>query len=228
MKAWFDEQRLTMINSACEKVLSPQIQGPLSFSDVIQIAAYIERSNTPPTTKNSMVDLSKHNIDILSELAQAIVAEAVATFDDNTITTFIYGSDVEDVLDFTTVDEDVTPSYIGDKLAKLPERIEAHIKSFAEGDSFVLASPLIISVMQSAGKSKFASSNESAFRGPNNTLMVGNICSMGSDKKTPVYSYIPNLYQRNDDEDIIIIGNYISGRDAATTRKLTVRNLSFA
>lgn len=45
MKNWFDEKRIEMLNKACLKVLSPQVQGALSFADVMVIRIPQYRSN---------------------------------------------------------------------------------------------------------------------------------------------------------------------------------------
>jgi len=228
MKTWFDEKRMDMLNSACEQVLSPQVQDALSFADVIQLAGLLESHNNESVRRNAVADLSQHDVDIGAELRQAIVAEVVADFDNKTIGNFTWGAEKEHVLDLSEEDVDITPlkpAYVGDKLAVIPEKMRKILNYFPDdGKGFVLATPLMISVLQSAAKSVFAQSTEGTFRGPNNTMLVGHI------DLAPVYSYLPSYSfgTTSTDEDLIILGNYQTGKDGAVTQRLIVKNLSFA
>lgn len=226
MKTWFDERRMQMLNDACEQVLSPQVQGTLTFVDIMQLAAYLESHNVESTIKNTVADLANHDVDALSEIAQAIVAETVRMFDSKTIANFTWGAEKEHVLDLSVrEDGSETPEYVGDRLAKISEKIKKIIDYFPEdGENFILCTPLMISVLQSANKTTYVNSEGEAFKGPNYTMLVGTL------DKTDVYSYLPDypFGTASDDEDLVLIGNYQKTKDSAVTQRLVVKNLSFA
>ena len=227
MKTWFDEKRIEMLNKACEQVLSPQIQGPLSFADVIQLAGLLESHNNESVRRNAAADLAQHDVDIGAELRQAIIAEVVANFDNKTIGNFTWGAEKEHVMDLS---EDagvapLTPAYVGDRLSAIQVKVKKITDYFPDdGKSFILCTPLIISVLQSAAKSVFVPTGESPFKGPNYIMLVGEL------NKVPIYSYLSEYkFGANPtDEDLIIIGNYQKDKDSATTQRLIVKNLSLA
>ena len=223
MKNWFDGKRIEMLNSACEVVLSPQIQGPLSFADVIRIAGLLESHNTEATIRNAIkIETGEIADDTLNEMSKALVAETVQMFDSKTISNLRWGAEKEHVIDLSKGGDE--PAYIGDKWAVIPEKMKKIIDYFPDdGKSFILCTPLILSILQSAADAVFVQEREEAFKGPNNIMLVG------AYNKTPVYSYLPDFpFSVNvTDEDLIIIGNYQKGKDSATTQRLIVKNLSF-
>jgi len=224
MKTWFDEKRMEMLNNACEQVLSPQIQGALSFADVIQLAGLLESHNNESVRRNTVAELSQHNIDIDAELRQALVADVVADFDNKTIGNFTWGAEKEHVMDLSkdSNGEETPAAYVGDRLAVISEKIKKIVDYFPEdGKSFILCTPLMISVFQSAAKTKYVA-QEDAFKGPNYIALVGAL------DKTPLYSYLPSYHfgASSNDDDMILIGNYQETKDGATTQRLIVKNLS--
>lgn len=225
MKTWFDKHRMDMLNSACEKVLSPQVQGDLSFADIIQLAGLLESHNNESVRRNTAADLSLHDIEIGSELRQAIVAETVAGFDKKTIGNFTWGAEKEHVLDLKSVDAPEKDTFIGDRLKNISQKMRKILNYFPDdGDNFVLCTPLMISVLQSATDATYAPAVEGEFKGPNNTMLVGHADG------APVYSYLQDYtygQTPNHEEDLIILGNYQKGKDGAVTHRLLVQNLSF-
>lgn len=231
MKNWFDEKRIEMLNKACEQVLSPQVQGPLSFADVIQLAGLLESHNTEATIRNAIkIETGEIADDTLNEMSKALVAETVQRFDSKTISNFTWGAEKEHVMDLS---EPRTfgnapapaPTYVGDKLAVIPEKMRKILNYFPEdGENFVLATPVAISLLQCAEKAEFVASSEGAFKGPNNTMLVGYI------DEVPIYSYFADYAVAIDpnDEDFIILGNYQKSKDAAVTQRLLVKNISFS
>ncbi len=223
MKTWFDEKRMEMLNSACEQVLSPQVQGPLSFVDVIQLSSLIESHNNDAVRRNSTVDLSYHNIDINEELTKAMVADAVAVFDNKTIGNFTWGAEKEHILDLAEVVEVTAtkPAYVGDRLSIVTKKINKILNYFPDDDEkFIMASPMMISVFRSATDARFVQSTEPAFKGPNSIMLVGSVDG------TPVYSYLPSTGTR-DEDDLIILGTYQTSAESAMTQRLIVKNFSF-
>ena len=228
MKNWFDEKRIEMLNKACEQVLSPQIQGPLSFADVIQLAGLLESHNNESVRRNAAADLAPLDVDFGAELRQALVAEVVADFDNKTIGNFTWGAEKEHVMDLSkdADGEESKPAYVGDRLSAIQVKVKKITDYFPDdGESFILCTPLIISVLQSAATSVFVSiADENPFRGPNYIMLIGEL------NKVPIYSYLSEYKFGADpnDEELIIIGNYQKGKDSATTQRLIVKNLSLA
>ena len=84
------------------------------------------------------------------------------------------------------------PAYVGDRLANLGviiNRVANEIgrKTRRGVGNFIVVSPMVVSVLQSAAKSVFAPAVDGSFKGPNNTMLVGTL--NGSIK---VYSYLWN------------------------------------
>lgn len=229
MKNWFDEMRVEMLNKACEKVLSPQVQGALSFADIIQIAGLLESHNTEATIRNAIKFEEggiSGDIDLISEMSQAIMAEAVQMFDSKTISNFTWGAEKEHILDLSEDGDSIpsTPVYIGDKLSIIPEKIKKIVCYFPDdGESFILCTPVMLSILQACTKSTFVADTKEAFKGPNNIMLVGSLDNI------PIYSYLADYKFGSDpnDEDLILIGNYQKGKDGAVTQRLLVKNISF-
>lgn len=189
----------------------------------------LESHNTEATIRKAIrIDTGDihGDIDIISEMSQAIIAETVQMFDSKIISNFTWGSEKEHILDLSEgIDEEpVTPIYIGDKFAIIPEKIQKIINYFPDdSESFILCTPLMISILQSCTKSTFKASKEEASKGPNNTMLVGSM------NKVPMYSYLADYKfgAEPNDEDLILIGNYQKGKDGAVTQRLLVKNISF-
>lgn len=152
-------------------------------------------------TIEAMQDLnSQHGLDLESEMTQALSAEIVQEIDQEiiadlialagTVSTFdgagngIYSSSV--------ANGNYRPAFIGDRLANLGVLINRVANEIARktrrgAGNFVVVSPLVVSVLQSASKSVFAPAIEGSFKGPNNTMLVGTL--NGTIK---VYSYLWN------------------------------------
>ena len=84
------------------------------------------------------------------------------------------------------------PSFVGDRLANVGPIInyvanEIARKTRKGAGNFVVVSPMMVSVLQSASKSVFAPAVQGSFKGPNNTMLVGTL--NGTIK---VYSYLWN------------------------------------
>jgi hypothetical protein len=173
-----------------------------------QIASFLSELD------NDENDARVRMIDIDDEVAQALSAEAVQMFDRDTINRFIGGAEERHVLDM----EKVTAGegeFIGDKLRAVADEIIRIAESeYNDGESFLIVSPLMISILQSASNTMYAPAVEGAFKGPNNTMLVGQLIE--GELKIPIYSYIYGMdfYGRFDDvdkpgnSDTLILGNY--------------------
>jgi hypothetical protein len=208
MSKWFEENRTKMFKRACKNVLLPQICGELSMEQKEQIAGFLSELD------NDANDSRVRMIGIGDEVAQALSAEAVQMFDSDTINRFIGGAEERHVLDMKNVT--VEPGeFIGDKLRSIADEI-IHIaeSEYSEGESFLIVSPLMISILQSASKTSYAPSIEGAFKGPNNTMLVGHLVE--GELRIPIYSYLfgMDFYGRFDEvdkpgnSDTLILGNY--------------------
>lgn len=143
-------------------------------------------------TFEAMQDLSnQHGLDIEAELAQVLSAQITNDIDfeilndllrlAGTVRTFNAGA----VAGFT-------PTFIGDRFANLAAvinevRNEIGRKTRIAIGNFMVASPQIISMLQTASRSVFAPAIEGSFKGPTNNHLAG---TLNGDLK--VYSYLWN------------------------------------
>jgi hypothetical protein len=129
-------------------------------------------------TIESMQDLSsQHGLDLEAEITQALSAEIVHEIDNEIVTDLIRLAGTTETFDmagsFTGV-----PHYVGDRHAILGVLInkvanEIAAKTRRGAGNFIVVSPQIVSVLQSAAKSVFAPAVSGSFEGPNNTRLVG-------------------------------------------------------
>jgi hypothetical protein len=143
-------------------------------------------------TIEAMQDLSsQHGLDLEAEITQALSAEIVHEIDNEIVTDLIKLAGTTETFDmngsFTGV-----PHYVGDRHAILGVLInkvanEIAAKTRRGAGNFIVVSPQIVSVLQSAAKSVFAPAVSGSFEGPNNTRLVGIL--NGSIK---VYSFVFN------------------------------------
>lgn len=87
------------------------------------------------------------------------------------------------------------PTFVGDRFANLGAQInwvcnEIARKTRRGAGNFIVVSPMVVSLLQTAAKSVFAPAIEGSFKGPNNTMLVGTL--NGTIK---VYSYLWNQAQ---------------------------------
>jgi len=146
-------------------------------------------------TIEAMQDLNaQHGLDLENEMTQALSAEIVQEIDGEIINdlTALAGTVATFDGSLAGAPGNYTPAYVGDRLANLAPMInyvcnEIGRKTRRGAGNFVVLSPMMVSVLQTAAKSVFAPSTEGSFKGPNNTMLVGTL--NGSIK---VYSYLWN------------------------------------
>lgn len=129
-------------------------------------------------TIEAMQDLSsQHGLDLEAEITQALSAEIVHEIDNEIVTDLIRLAGTTETFDmagnFTGV-----PHYVGDRHAVLGVLInkvanEIAAKTRRGSGNFIVVSPQVVSVLQSAAKSVFAPAVSGSFEGPNNTRLVG-------------------------------------------------------
>lgn len=151
-------------------------------------------------TIEAMQDLNaQHGLDLESEMTQGLSAEIVQEIDSEIIGDLIALAGTTAVFDGSGAGVygggaggNYAPAYIGDRLANLGVLVnfvanEIGRRTRRGSANFMVASPMIVSVLQSAAKSVFAPAVSGSFKGPNNTMLVGTL--NGTIK---VYSYLWN------------------------------------
>ncbi len=126
----------------------------------------------------AMQDISsQHGLDLESEIAAALSAEIVHELDAEVVSDLLQLAGNTATFDmggsFTGV-----PNYVGDRHAVLGVLINKVANDIARktrrgAGNFVVVSPAVVSVLQSASKSVFAPAVSGSFEGPNNTKLVG-------------------------------------------------------
>ena len=145
-------------------------------------------------TVEAMQDLkSQHGLDLESELTQIISSEIVQEIDSEILSDLIALAGTVTAYDYQTVaTTGYQPAYLGDRFANLGVVINAVCNEIARktrrgAGNFIVVSPMVVSILQSAAKSVFAPAVSGSFKGPNNTMLVGTL--NGTIK---VYSYLWN------------------------------------
>lgn len=146
-------------------------------------------------TVEAMQDLkSQHGLDLESELTQVVSAEIVQEIDSEILSDLLALAGTVGTYDYATIGigPQYQPAYLGDRFANLGVVINAVANEIARKTrrgpaNFIVVSPMVVSILQSAAKSVFAPAVEGSFKGPNNTMLVGTL--NGTIK---VYSYLWN------------------------------------
>lgn len=146
-------------------------------------------------TVEAMQDLkSQHGLDLESELTQVVSAEIVQEIDSEILSDLLALAGTVASYDYNTIGlgPQYQPAYLGDRFANLGVIINAVANEIARKTrrgpgNFIVVSPMVVSLLQSAAKSVFAPAVAGSFKGPNNTMLVGTL--NGTIK---VYSYLWN------------------------------------
>jgi len=146
-------------------------------------------------TVEAMQDLkSQHNLNLETELTQVVSAEIVQEIDSEILSDLIALAGTVGTYDYATIGlgPQYQPAYLGDRFANLGIVINAVCQEIARKTrrgpgNFIVVSPMVVSILQSAAKSVFAPAVAGSFKGPNNSMLVGTL--NGTIK---VYSYLWN------------------------------------
>lgn len=157
-------------------------------------------------TIEAMQDLNaQHGMDVESEMTSAISAEIVQEIDAEILTDLKGLAGTTATYDGATAGI-YTPAFAGDRHANLQVIInwvanEIGRKTRRGSANWIVVPPVLVSVLQSAGKSVFAPSTEGSFKGPNNSMLVGTL--NGTIK---VYSYLWDQAQPGAATTEILVG----------------------
>jgi hypothetical protein len=141
-------------------------------------------------TPEAMQDLkASHGLDLEAEITSSLSSAIVSEIDNEIINDLIALAGTTDSFDMAGTFTGV-PNYVGDRHAVLGVLINKISNEIARKTrrgpaNWIVVSPLVVSVLQSASKSVFAPAVAGSFDGPNNTKLVGTL--NGSIK---VYTYI--------------------------------------
>jgi len=168
-------------------------------------------------TIEAMQDLqAQHGLDLENEMTKALSAEIVQEIDNEIITDLqaLAGTVANFDGSLPAVAGYYRPTFVGDRLANLGVMInyvanEIARKTRRGAGNFIVVSPMIVSVLQSAAKSVFAPAIQGSFKGPNNTMLAGTL--NGTIK---VYTYLWNQSRTTDSmlpiqgtgDDTILVG----------------------
>jgi hypothetical protein len=143
-------------------------------------------------TIEAMQDLnSQHGMDLESELTKGLSAEIVQEIDAEIISDLLALAGTATTFDLTTTGGSTyAPAFIGDRFANLGAKINYVANNIAQktrmgAGNYIVCSPMIVSVLQTASKSVFAPAIEGQFKSPNNNYLAGTLNGV-----IKVYSYI--------------------------------------
>lgn len=169
-------------------------------------------------TLEAMQDMnSQHGLNIEDEMTRALSADIVQEIDQEIITDLMSLAGTVTTFDGAgggTYSANYTPAYLGDRFANLGVIINYVANEIARktrrGEAnFIVVSPMIVSVLQSASKSVFAPAVDGSFKGPNNTMLAGTL-----NGRIKVYTYLFNQAGANQEvgsggtgvDDQILVG----------------------
>ena len=139
----------------------------------------------------AMQDLnSQHGLDLEAEITAALSAAITSEIDQEIVSDLVALAGSVETFDMSGAGFTGIPNYVGDRHAVLGVLINKVANDIARktrrgAGNFAVASPVVVSVLQSAAKSVFAPAVSGSFQGPNDTKLVGSL--NGSIK---VYNYI--------------------------------------
>jgi len=152
----------------------------------------------------AMQDLnSQHGLDLEAEITAALSAEIVSEIDNEIINDLSNLAGTTDTYDFAATGAPYTPTSVVDRYAALGVIINKVANQIATktrrgAANWIVVSPLIVSVLQSATKSVFAPVIGGTFEGPNNTKLVG---TLNGNIKVYTYLYLDKI---GADEQILL------------------------
>jgi hypothetical protein len=143
-------------------------------------------------TIEAMQDMnSQHGMDLETEMTKVLSAEIVQEIDAEIINDLLALAGTVRSFDLAnTSGPTYTPTFIGDRFANLGAVIgevsnEIARKTRLGQGNFLVVSPMVVTLLQTAGKSVFAPAIEGTFKSPTNTQLAGTL-----NGNIKVYSYL--------------------------------------
>lgn len=169
----------------------------MSLEIIAQVVEAKSRKLQAGWTIEAMQDIkNQHGLDVESEMSKALSAEIVQEIDAEIINDLLALAGTVRSFDLAdTSAPNYMPAYIGDRFSNLGATINAVANEIARktrrgAGNFIVVSPMMVSVLQTAAKAAWTPAIEGSFKGPNNTMLVGTL--NGTIK---VYSYLWNAAQ---------------------------------
>jgi len=166
----------------------------MTLEVVTQVIEARTRKLQSSWTIEAMQDMKNgHNMSIETEMTRALSAEIVQEVDAEIISDLLgLAGTVADYDASTAGTGTYTPTFIGDRFANLQSVLnyignEIARKTRRGAANFIVVSPMVVSILQSAAKSVFAPAIKGDFKGPNNTQLAGTL-----NGRVKVYSYLWN------------------------------------
>lgn len=166
----------------------------MTLEVVTQVIEARTRKLQSSWTIEAMQDMKNgHNMSIETEMTRALSAEIVQEIDAEIIADLLgLAGTVADYDASTAGTGSYTPTFIGDRFANLQSVLnyvgnEIARKTRRGAANFMVVSPMVVSILQSAAKSVFAPAIKGDFKGPNNTQLAGVL-----NGRIKVYSYLWN------------------------------------
>ena len=169
----------------------------MSLEVISQVAEAGTRKLQAGWTIEAMQDLnSQHGLDLENEMTKALSAEIVQEIDAEIINDLLALAGTVRAWDFnTTAGTTYAPAFVGDRFANLGAQIAAVANEIGRKTrrgvgNYIVVSPMVVTLLQTAAKAVFAPAIEGSFKGPNNTMLVGTL-----NGTLKVYSYLWNQAQ---------------------------------
>lgn len=169
----------------------------MSLEVISQVAEAGTRKLQAGWTIEAMQDLnSQHGLDLENEMTKALSAEIVQEIDAEIINDLLALAGTVRAWDFsTTGGTTYAPAFVGDRFANLGAQIAAVANEIGRKTrrgvgNYIVVSPMVVTLLQTAAKAVFAPAIEGSFKGPNNTMLVGTL-----NGTLKVYSYLWNQAQ---------------------------------
>ncbi len=166
----------------------------MTLEVVTQVIEARSRKLQASWTIEAMQDMKNgHNMSIETEITRGLSAEIVQEIDAEIIADLLGLAGTVASYDASTAGTGTyTPTFMGDRFANLQGVLnyignEIARKTRRGAANFIVVSPMIVSVLQSAAKSVFAPAVKGDFKGPNNTQLAGVL-----NGRVKVYSYLWN------------------------------------
>lgn len=155
---------------------------------------------------------NQHGLNIENEMVKGLSAQIVQEIDAEIISDLVALAGTTEAWDGSLPGAPgyYTPTYVGDRFANLSPKInyvanEIGRKTRVGNGNYIVVSPMMVSILQTAAQSVFAPSTEGSFKGPNNTMLVGTL-----NGQIKVYSYLWNSVQATgaggSGNDTILVG----------------------